>query len=120
MAIEDLFDHKCSIYHLQTIVTDMGFGVTSESTGYPDIPDLAAVPCHFSSAASTQMNQTESFNEYLYTGKLKLPAGTDVRVNDRIVDDENGLEYYAQVPRNIRGNHVAVVIYRKGSVDAAL
>ena len=44
--------------------------------------------------------------------KLTLPAGTDVRLNDKIVSSETGLEYTAGQPRNIRGHHMTVKIYR--------
>ena len=59
-------------------------------------------------------------NTYLYTGKLQLPAGTDVRANDKIVNEENGLDFTAQVPQNIRGHHMTVTIQRKGNIEAAL
>ena len=104
LAIEDLFDHRCSIYHLQTTTTDPGFGLPGQTThSYPDTPDLENVPCHFNVGASAQ-----------------LPAGTDVRANDKIVNEENGLDFTAQVPQNIRGHHMTVTIQRKGNIEAAL
>lgn len=121
LAIEDLFDHRCSIYHLQTTTTDPGFGLPGQTThSYPDTPDLENVPCHFNVGASAQMVQQEPMNTYLYTGKLQLPAGTDVRANDKIVNEENGLDFTAQVPQNIRGHHMTVTIQRKGNIEAAL
>ena len=50
--------------------------------------------------------------------KLTLPAGTDVRRNDRIVDCMTGLEYTAEQPINIRGHHVFVYIKRTGGQRA--
>ena len=44
--------------------------------------------------------------------RLTLPAGTDIRLNDKIVSSETGLEYTAGQPRNIRGHHMTVKIYR--------
>ena len=59
-------------------------------------------------------------NTYLYVGKLQLPAGTDIRLNDKIVNEANDLEFTAQVPQDIRGHHMTVAIQRKGSIDASL
>lgn len=98
----------------------MGFGITQEDYGYPDTPDLENVPCHFNVEAYANLEQTEVENEYIYTGKLQLPLGTDVRINDKIIDVSTGLEYYAQVPRTIRNHHVAVMVQRKGLTQAAI
>lgn len=121
MAINDLFNHKCSIYHLRETTTSPGFGLPGQTTySYPTDPDLSGVPCHFNVGASTQLEQESPFNLYLYTGKLNLPAGTDIRVNDKIVNEETGLSFTAQVPQSIRDHHITVVIQRKGTVDATL
>ena len=42
--------------------------------------------------------------------KLTLPAGTDVRLNDKIIDCNTGFEYTAEQPRNIRGHHIFVYV----------
>jgi hypothetical protein len=42
--------------------------------------------------------------------KLTLPAGTDVQLNDKIVDCATGLEYTAEQPVNVRGHHTFVYI----------
>lgn len=47
MAIEDFFEQRCSIYHLEKIVVDMGYGITSTKYGYPEGPNIENVPCHF-------------------------------------------------------------------------
>lgn len=121
MAINDLFNHRCSIYHLQEETTSPGFGLPGQTTySYPDTPDLSGVPCHFNVGASTQMIQESPYNLYLYTGKLSLPTGTDVRINDKIVNEATGLEFTAQIPQDIRGHHIIVSIQRKGTIDAAL
>ena len=121
MAIENLFNHRCSIYHLVEETTSPGWGLPGQSTYYyPAAPDLSGVPCHFNEGAGTQMIQQEPFNTYLYTGKLNLPLGTDIRLNDKIVNEANGLEFTAQVPQDIRGHHMTVQIQRKGGVDSAL
>jgi len=119
MSIEALFNHRCSIYHLQKIETSPGWGLApSVSYSYPDTPDLSGVPCHFQVNASTDMVQESPMNTYLYTGKLSLPQGTDIRVNDKIVNEENGLEFTAQEPQSIRGHHMIAMIQRKGKISA--
>lgn len=121
MAIEALFNHKCSIYHLREETTSPGWGLPGESVfSYPDTPDLEHVPCHFNVGASTQMIQQEPYNTYLYEGKLNLPAGTDIRLNDKVVNEDSGLAFTARVPQDIRGNHMTVQIQRKGGVDSTL
>lgn len=42
--------------------------------------------------------------------KLTLPAETDIRLNDRIVDCKTKLEYTAEQPVNIRGHHIFVYV----------
>ena len=116
VSIEALFNHRCSIYHLRSETTSPGFGLPGQTTySYPKTPDLSGVPCHFNVGASTELAQETPFNTYLYTGKLNLPAGTDVRMNDKIVNEASGLDFTAQEPQDIRGHHVTVAIQRKGS-----
>ncbi|GJN64891.1 DUF3599 family protein [Faecalibacterium gallinarum] len=118
MAIEDLFNHRCSIYHLREETTSPGWGLPGQTEySYPDTPDLSGVPCHFNVGASTELAQESPFTTYLYTGKLNLPAGTDVRINDKIVNEASGLDFTAQEPQDIRGHHVTVTIQRKGSLN---
>lgn len=120
MAYEDLLDHKCAIYHMQKADKGLGYGITTGSFLYPEEPDVTEVPCHFNVGDSGSLNQTEDTNEYLVTGKLQLLAGTEVYVNDKIVDLGTGLTYTAEIPRNIRDHHVVVKVQRKGKVKGAL
>lgn len=114
MAIEDFFDHRCSIYHAQQESTSPGYGLPdSPKFKYPKQPDLEEVPCHFGvRSASIQIAQQQPQNDMDSDIKLTLPAGTDIRLNDKIVSSETGLEYTAGQPRNIRGHHMTVKIYR--------
>lgn len=119
MSISDLFNHSCSIYHLQKTTTSPGFGLPgTTSYSYPSTPDVSGVPCHFKINARAEMVQQEPMNTYLYTGKLSLPEGTDIRLHDKIINEESGLEFIAQVPESIRGHHMIVMIQRKGSIAA--
>ncbi len=44
--------------------------------------------------------------------KLVLPIGTDIRLNDRIVNCDTGYEYTAEIPQNIQNHHIYVYIKR--------
>lgn len=120
VPFEDLLDGKCDIYHLTKTVVNMGYGITTEKYGYANVPDQKSVKCHFNVDSNENMEQTDVANEYLYTGKLQLPLGVDIRVNDKIVDCSNGLEFYAEIPRIIRNHHIVVTVQRKGKIAAAL
>lgn len=120
MSIDSLFDHACDIYHMTEKSRSLGYGIRDGEFLYPDKPDEEDVPCHFNASPAGSLQQTESANEYIFTGKLQLPAGTDIRVNDKIVDKGNGLVYYAEIPKNIRDHHMVVMIQRKGTVKGAL
>lgn len=119
MAFKTLLDHTCDIYHIQRSDTSPGYDLpSSPSFNYPKQPDLAAVPCHFgvthSTVAVVQADPQANLEAKL---KLALPAGTDVRLNDKIVDCTSGYEYTAEVPRNIRGHHVTVLLHRTGQQE---
>ena len=116
MAFEDLLDHRCDIYHMVKGEKDMGFAIKQTGFSYPKVPDVEDVACHFNVNANAELTQTESANEFIYSGKLQLPAGTDVRVNDKVVDKNTGLAYTAEMPHNIRDHHIMVNIQRKGTV----
>ena len=64
MAIEDFFDHRCSIYHAQQESTSPGYGLPgSPKFKYPKQPDLEEVPCHFGvRSASIQIAQQQPQN----------------------------------------------------------
>lgn len=115
MAIEDFFDHHCDIYHILRSDKSPGYGLpSSPSFSYPDFPSLQRVPCHFGvKSAAVTIVQTEPNANYEAKIKLTLPAGTDIRLNDKIVDCDTGYEYTADIPRNIRGHHTAVSLQRK-------
>lgn len=114
MAIEDFFDHKCDIYHLTGSAQKRGYGLPdSRVYQYPEQPDISGQPCHFSvKSGNVAIIRQEPQKELDASHKLTLPNGTDIRVSDRIVDCDTGYEYEAEVPRNIRGHHIAVMVRR--------
>ena len=120
MSFENLLDQKCAIYHMKKEGKNLGYGIKGDTFVYPEEPDAAEIACHFNVSHDGNLQQTEDANEYTVVGKLNLPYGTDVRVNDKIVDLASGIVYYAEIPRNIRNHHVTVQVQRKGKVKGAI
>lgn len=123
MAWEDFFNHKCDIYHIAKASSSIGFGVTdTESFSYPAQPSHTDVDCHFMiKTGKAIIVQTESTNDYDARIKLALPAGTDIRINDKVVSKETGLSYIAELPRVIKHNHhIVVYVKREGTVKEAI
>lgn len=115
MAFENFLDHTCDIYHAIKSEKSPGFGLPgAPSFTYGDTPDIAALSCHFHvSGFSPTFTEMEPNTNMTVTEKLSLPAGTDVRLNDKIVDLKTGVEYTAGVPRNIRDHHMVVQLHRR-------
>lgn len=114
MSIEDFFDHTCSIYHLEKNKTEFGYGIAPiESSAYGDEPAITGQFCHFHvKSDGTRLVQEDPYSAIEGTIKLSLPAGTDIRINDKVVWDGPGLSYRAGLPRQIRGHHVTATLYR--------
>ena len=112
--LNDFFDHICDIYHLTSSPASPGFGLPASPVySYPAEADEKSVRCHFGvKAATVTVTQTEPANMLDAKLKLALPAGVDVRLNDKIVWLDTGLEYTAELPRNIRGHHKFVYVKR--------
>lgn len=120
MSLENLLDHLCDIYHIQEEQTSPGYGLAySPSFSYPDEPDIHEQKCHFGvKTQSVTITQTAPANLMDAKIKLTLPAGTDVRLNDKIVNCVTGLEYTAELPINVRGHHTFVYIKKIGEQKA--
>ena len=112
----DFFNHKCDIYHLKENNSSIGFGFDDTQNiryDYHAEPDLASISCHFHIKTNTvNMSQGQPFNEVSITRKLSLPYGTDVRVNDKVVDCDTGIEYTAQIPSNVQEHHTIVTLIK--------
>lgn len=123
MSIESLFDHRCDIYHGESEEKSPGFNLPSSPAPYkyPATPAESGVECHFSvrDNNSTSMEQKAPQNEFSARVKLNLPVGTDIKLHDKVVDNDTELEYTAVTPpRNIRGHHIIVYIERIGAQKA--
>lgn len=114
MSLENLLDHFCDIYHIQEGEDSPGYNLPkSPSFSYPETPDIAEQRCHFGvKTQSVTITQSEPANLMEAKIKLTLPIGTDIRLNDKIVDCMTGFEYTAEQPRNIRNHHIFVYIKR--------
>lgn len=112
MSLENLLDHQCDIYHIRQAQDSPGFGLpAAPSFSYPDEPDISGQACHFGvRSRNVTVTQTEPANLMEAKIKLTLPIGTDVRLNDKIVNCETGCEYTAEQPVNIRNHHLFVYI----------
>lgn len=116
MSLESLLNHKCDIYHVREGERSPGYGLpASPSFSYPEEPDITEQECHFGvRSASITVTQTAPANVMDAKIKLTLPIGTDVRLNDKIVDCTTGLEYTAEQPINVRGHHLFAYIKKIG------
>ena len=116
MSLESLLDHTCNIYHIQTQAASPGYGLAaSPSFSYPEEPDIKEQACHFGvKTRAVTITQTAPANIMDAKIKLTLPIGTDVRLNDKIVDCATGLEYTAEKPVNVRGHHIFAYINMVG------
>ena len=116
MSIESFFDHKCDIYHIVKENVTIGYGLPpSPCFSYPSLPDIKGLGCHFGvKSQSVTITRSEPINIMEARIKLTLPAGTDIRLNDKIVDCETGFEYTAEEPHNIRNHHIFVNIKKVG------
>jgi len=115
MSLEALLNHTCDIYHLTKGEASPGYGLAaSPSFSYPEKPDIAGQTCHFGvNSRNVTITQTAPANLMDAKIKLTLPIGTDVRLNDKIVDCATELAYTAEQPVNVRGHHLFVFIKRK-------
>lgn len=114
MSLETLLDHSCDIYHIVEGTASPGYNLpSSPSFEYPQTPDISGLDCHFGVGVNNiTITQKEPQNIMEARTKLTLPIGTDVRLNDKIVDCTTGLEYTAEQPRNIRNHHIFVFLQR--------
>jgi len=119
MSFTGLLDHKCDIYHIKAQSKSPGYGLpSSPAFSYAEEPDEKDVPCHFGVRNSNvTVAQKDPQAVRIATVKLALPAGTDVRLNDKIIDCETGYEYTAEIPRNIRGHHVTIIVKPTGQQE---
>ena len=112
----DFLNDRCDIYHLQTGEVSVGYGISAAtaSHSYPDEPDLTDVPCHFNRHGIFEgLGESAPARMYYGATKVQFPKGTDVRVNDRIVDKVTGVQYTISIPYMVgRNHHIAAQVSR--------
>ena len=120
MSFDTMLNHKCAVYHVIRTDKSPGYNLpASPSFSYPDEPDIAELPCHFGvKGGAGVVVQTEPKANYEAKIKLTVPMGTDIRLNDKIINTETGYEYTAEVPMTVREHHMFVMIKRTSSQEA--
>ncbi len=120
MSLGSLLNHLCDIYHNREKQAVLDWGLPAASSfSYSDEPDISSQKCHFGVRSQTiTITQTAPANRMDAKIKLTLPAGTDIRLNDKIVDCMTGLEYTAELPVNVRDHHIFVYIKKVGGQKA--
>ena len=120
MAFANLLNHKCDVYHNTKTNTSPGYNLPgSPKFSYPDTPDITEAPCHFEMRVGTQsISQKEPQAVFDATIKFVYLTGTDIRINDKIVDQFDGFEYTAGKPRKVRNHHMFVMLRRTSEQEA--
>lgn len=120
MSFEAMLNHKCDIYHIQKTPLSPGYKLpASPSFSYSDKPDIEDQKCHFCVKNGTRVIvQNEPQADYQARIKLVLPIGTDVRLNDKIIDKTSGYEYTADIPVRVQNHHLFVMVRRRSSQEA--
>lgn len=104
--IENLMNHRCNIFHVIKSSSGGGFGLPSQDVySYRDTPDISSQSCHFK-LNRLIVNGTGPAKSFSNNSHVDFPTGTDVRMNDKILDLETGIIYYANPPKSIRGNRI--------------
>lgn len=121
MSIEEFFDHTCSIYHLEENSVKIAYGIkVSQEKVYEKDPETG-IPCHFYvKSDGTKLVQEDPYTAIEETIKLALPRGIDIRINDKVEWEGTGLYYRAGQPRDIRGHHISVMLYRFDGLKGAI
>ncbi|MDO4301646.1 MAG: DUF3599 family protein [Clostridia bacterium] len=113
MALSDFFNHTCNIHHIQTKEVDKGYDIKDKEYFYDKTPDIENIPCHFYIKTLEQLVHNEPQPTVTGRMKLALPIDTDIRSNDRVVNNITGLCYIAEVVHNIRNHHIMVYLFRE-------
>lgn len=115
MALINMLDGLCDVYHINRQSRPAGYGVgDTPAFSYGDDPDISGLPCHFGTGTycSHVVKAGEPRTMYVVRIKMTISAQADIRLNDRIINRADGLEYTAEVPVLIRGRHKYVYLYR--------
>lgn len=112
MALKDFFNHTCNIFHLKSNDIDLGYNITDKKYSYDVTPDVNDIPCHFYIKTPEQFIHNDPQPSATGRIKLVLPIGTDIRTNDKVINNVTGLEYITEIVHNIREHHLMVYLFR--------
>ena len=117
MGFQQFLNHRCDIYHIRRADSSPGYALpASPSFSYANMPDEKGVVCHFGlkngAGGSERIIQNQPHAVLESRIKLALPAGTDIRLNDKVVNCDSGYEYTAEIPHDIQGHHMIVWLHR--------
>lgn len=120
MAIENFFTDRCDIYRSEPKLISPGYALpAAPKPNHTQTPDLENVPCCFCIKGSREnISRADPMMNYEADIQLDVPAGTDIRLNDKVVDLATGFEYKAGKPHDIRGHHITVQVKRYGLGEA--
>lgn len=119
MSFESMLIHKCDVYHIIREDKSPGYGLpSSPAFSYSDTLDITDLKCKFGvKSGSRIIVQTEPHADYQAKIKLTVPFGTDIRLNDKIIDKATGYEYTADIPVQVQNHHLFVMLSRKSSQE---
>lgn len=109
MSINNLFDHSCNIYHQIIQEKELEYGLKSSNVyTYENEVSEKYIPCHFKNINDQRITQKEAFYASYDDIKVILPFGTNVVLNDKIVNAQTNEQYIAGFPINYRNSHIIV------------
>lgn len=120
--LEDFFNHRCDIFHLVENQEQGCYGIRSRERMAPEkVPSEENIRCHFHTKSnSLQIVQGEPYSKLTGEVKLSLPIGIDIRKNDVVRSRESGMYYRADMPKNIQGHHLTVILRREDGIKGAI
>ncbi|WP_206458701.1 DUF3599 family protein [Anaerovorax sp. IOR16] len=119
MGIEHFFRHTCNIFPAKSTPYSPNYGLpTGDVVSYDKTPTVEDCPCFFGSInTSPKIVLSEPINIYDGYDEVSLPANTQIKKGDKVVDLRFNLEYTAGFPEDIRGKYVSVPLHRKASQE---
>lgn len=116
MSYQNFLNDTCDIFHIVKSDRNFGYGLQKQENskfGYSSEPDIEGQACHFGvKSRSSAVLQQAPKNDLEEKIKLYLPWGTDIRVNDKIIDRRTKYEYTAEQPVPVQKHHIFVWIKR--------
>jgi hypothetical protein len=108
MSFQNMLDKKCNIHKVKKGNASGQYGLPSKDEfSYSEIPDFSAVLCTYKLNKSSAQRFESAGPIPTLDVKFYFLPGTNVELGDVISIE--GRTYRADIPRDIRGNHVEVL-----------